>query len=275
MLRVCLAAFLSLLTCSDCCCGGIIINLNFTGGLSTSQQNVFTGAKNFWETALTGYRPGVSITGVTINASGQAIDGVGGVLGSAGPSTIVSQGGYVLATSGSMQFDTADLNRLESNGALQNVILHEMAHVLGFGTLWTYNGVYVNNTGQYTGASALAQWKTEFGQTQATFIPVELGGGAGTANGHWNEVDGGANLTGIRNSQNRDMRDELMTGWLNPNSFVSNMTIASFSDIGFTVAAVPEPSSFLLMAIAIAGVPVVRRLSERRQGAKQESDARE
>ncbi len=259
MFRVVLIALFSLLSLGHRCDGGIVITLNFTGGLTASQQSIFTGAKNFWETSLTGYQPGISITGLTISASGVAIDGVGGILGSAGPTGAVSQGGFVLATAGQMQFDSADLSSLESSGSLQNVILHEMAHVLGFGTLWTNNGVYVNGSGQFTGANALAQYRSEFGQSSALFVPVELGGGGGTANGHWNEVDGGAGLTGIRDGQNRDLRDELMTGWLNPNSFVSRMTVASFADIGFTIVAVPEPSSFALLAIAIAAVPIVRK----------------
>jgi hypothetical protein len=36
-----------------------------------------------------------------------------------------------------MSFDTADLDRMEADGCLQDVILHEMGHVLGFGTLWS------------------------------------------------------------------------------------------------------------------------------------------
>ena len=36
-----------------------------------------------------------------------------------------------------MSFDTADLARMEADGSLTDVILHEMGHVLGFGTLWS------------------------------------------------------------------------------------------------------------------------------------------
>ena len=264
MWRKCFAGYFVCAFLANSAFGGIIITLNFTGGLTLAQQNVFASAKSFWETTLTGYKPGIAITGPTINASGVAIDGVGGILGSAGPLSTSSQGGFVLATSGEMQFDTADLSNLEANGRLQNVIRHEMAHVLGFGTLWTDNGVYVDGTGQYTGQNALNQWKTEFNQASATFIPVELGGGSGTANGHWNEVDGGGGLTGIRDTLNRDMRDELMTGWLGSNAFVSNMTIASFADIGFTTVAVPEPSS---LAFAVFSILILQffRKSNRKQ----------
>ncbi len=240
----------------------IAITLNVTGGLTASQQNVLTTAKSFWESTLTGYKPGISLTGPTITASGAAIDGAGGVLGSAGPTGAVFQGGYFLTTAGQMQFDTADLGVLETSGQLQSVFLHEMGHVLGFGTLWTLNGAYIDGSGQFSGANALAQYKTEFSQPTATFVPVELGGGTNTADSHWNEVDGGTANTGIVDGQNRDFRFELMTGWLNTPTFVSNTTKASFEDIGFTsnLSVVPEPSSIALFAISVFAV---RRLRSR------------
>jgi hypothetical protein len=135
-----------------------------------------------------------------------------------------------------------------------------MAHVMGFGTLWTDNGVYLNNTGQYTGPAALSIYKVEFSQPSATFIPVELGGGPGTANGHWNEVDGGSALTGIV-SPLGDMQFELMTGWINTPYFISQTTVASFVDIGFQSASadVPEPASMALFSIGLVAIGVLRR----------------
>ncbi len=239
------------------------INLSFLGGLTVSQQSIFNTAKATWESLITGYQPGISITGVTISAEGAAIDGVGGILGSAGPTFGVNQGGFLLATQGAMQFDSADLGALETGGSLSAVILHEMAHVLGFGTLWTQNGVYTNGTGQFTGANALAAYKTEFNQPLATFVPVELGGGGGTANGHWDEVDGGAGNTGIVDTQGRDKSRELMTGWLNSPAYISNTTVMSFRDIGFTTvnlgAAAPEPGTFGLLGLGLAGLVIARR----------------
>jgi hypothetical protein len=43
------------------------------------------------------------------------------------------------------------------------------------------------------------------------------------------------------------MRFELMTGWLNTPSYISETTVQSFVDIGF-VAAVPEPATLLSLA---------------------------
>ncbi len=160
-----------------------------------------------------------------------------------------------------MTFDSADVALLAQLNLLEAVVLHEMAHVLGFGTLWNANGLYTDGTGEFLGTNATAAWQNDFGQTGTP--NVELGGGPGTANGHWNEVDGGAGATGIVDNLGRDMRDELMTGWLNSNPFISNMTIASFRDIGFiTTTAVPEPS---LLTTMFAGLAAFGAVCQRRR----------
>ena len=41
----------------------------------------------------------------------------------------------------SMSFDTADLAQMEADGSLVRVIMHEMAHVLGFGSIWDRLGL--------------------------------------------------------------------------------------------------------------------------------------
>jgi hypothetical protein len=237
------------------------ITINYTG-LTATEQSYFASAESFWESVITGYKGGVNLTGLTIAASGAPMDGVGGVLGSAGPTAITLQGGIDYTTTGVMSFDSADITNMIANGSFSSVIQHEMGHVIGFGTLWTLNGLYVDGSGQYTGANALATYRTEFNQPAATFVPVELGGGSGTANGHWNEVDGGGGNTGIVDSLNRDMKNELMTGWLNSPTFVSLTTINSFKDLGYVVSAVPEPG---VMAMWLLGLPVVWRLSAKRR----------
>jgi hypothetical protein len=141
-----------------------------------------------------------------------------------------------------------------NNGTFLSVIKHEMAHVLGFGTLWETDGLYVHGSGHYTGSFGLAAYRAEFGQPSASYVPVELGGGAGTADGHWNEVDNGGGNAGITDAKGRDMRYELMTGWLNtPASslFLSNTSIQSFRDLGYTVAAVPLPGAVWLFGSAL------------------------
>jgi len=253
---------------------GLMINVNYSG--DAAYQSAFTSAAAIWQSKLTGYQNGVvvdrssnssfaigqTITGLNITAVVQSIDGAGGILGKAGPTEgVLDQLNFVLATDGTMEFDSADAASLLSSGQFESVVLHEMAHVLGFGTLWELNGVYVKGSGEYTGAYGTAAWQVEFNQSGTP--DVELGGSSGTANSHWNEVDGGAGLTGIVDASGRDMRDELMTGWLNPNSFISNMTVQSFRDIGFTVNSVPEPGSLMLAGLGVLAIGGYRHLRKR------------
>ncbi len=245
---------------------GFDIILSYVNAPTASQAAAFSAAELAWESRIVGYLDTLANNTITIDVNLSNIDGPGGILGSAGPTfaKVGSEANFLYASAGSMTFDTSDTAGLETAGTFGAVIEHEMGHVLGLGTLWSSSGVgipgyqelYVDGSGEYTGAAALAQWQTEFGQTGATFIPVELGGGPGTANGHWNEVDGGAGLTGITQAgTGNDMRDELMTGWLNSPAFISNMTIAQFEDLGYQVvypSAVPEPSSLLLSALGFS-----------------------
>lgn len=245
---------------------GMHITLDFTGGLTTEQESYFSSAASFWESAIVGYQAGIfGLTGITIHASGAAMDGAGGTLASGGVTSVAHRGGFTLATQGSMLFDTADINALITQNSFAAVIQHEMAHVLGFGTLWTNNGVYVDGTGHYTGANALAAYRTEFNQPAATYVPVELGGGLGTADGHWDEVNFGGANTGIA-ADGKDMRFELMTGWINAPVFVSQTTIASFADIGYLVSAVPEPGMALMFAI---GLPLLAGLTRRQRSRRE------
>jgi len=249
----------------------LIINVNYSG--DSQYAAAFTSAAQTWQNLLRGYQNGVvalayagsgysigqTVSTVTINANLTAIDGAGGTLGSAGPtSAVVDQAGFTLATVGNMNFDIADAANLVTNGNWTNVILHEMGHVLGFGTLWNDNDVYVNGSGEFTGDNATSVWNTEFGQTGTP--NVELEGGGGTANAHWNENSGGSGLVGITDGLGRDMRDELMTGWLNSNAFISNLTIAAFKDIGFLGAeAAPEPGTLALASLGLGAVALRRR----------------
>ena len=93
----------------------------------------------------------------------------------------------------------------------------------------------------------------------AAFVPVELCGDEGTADAHWAEVCGGSGLTGIIDRQGRDLAYELMTGWYNRSAFVSRTTIASFQDIGYTVAQVPAPATMTLLGLGLVGIGAGRR----------------
>ncbi|RYD52489.1 MAG: PEP-CTERM sorting domain-containing protein [Verrucomicrobiaceae bacterium] len=265
-----------------------LIDLSFDAGVTQSQRQYFEGAASFWNTTILGYDliyDGIGQVrphSLTINVSVPAIDGVGGVLGSAGPQTAAYYDNnpvgaptlaLLYAATGSMQFDAADVNNMIGNNTFFGVVLHEMAHVMGIGTLWTQNtdlagagtyNLYAVGSGQYYGPNALAGWQNEFGQSGATYVPVELGGGSGTANGHWNEVDGGGVSTGfVSNITGLDFSKELMTGWASNPFFLSTVTLGGLDDLGYIVdyskaGLIPEPATGMLV-VAASGLALRRR----------------
>jgi hypothetical protein len=207
------------------------IEVRFLGGLTTKQKNAFKAAADRWSKVIVGDLPSVMVDGEVIDdllilAQGQAIDGPGKILGQAGPTRLrpASAGkAAFLPAKGKMQFDTADLKQMESNGTLNDVITHEMGHVLGIGTVWTNKGLLkgagtTNPT--FTGKGAMV----EIGKLKgagSTAVPVENTGGPGTQDSHWRETV---------------FRNELMTGFVgasgNP---MSRMTVASLADMGYVV----------------------------------------
>ena len=79
-----------------------------------------------------------------------------------------------------MKFDVADVADLQADGDFEAVILHEMGHVLGFGTVWSGRGLIGAGTSDptFTGATAVGAWQAIGGSGA---VPVEQLGGGGTA----------------------------------------------------------------------------------------------
>lgn len=171
-----------------------------------------------------------TVSGLLIYATVEAIDGPGAVLGSAGP--CYTRTSDSLALIGRMRFDIADLDNMVINGTLEAVVLHEMLHVIGVGTLWALKGKRLGlaptSTPFFTGALAKAACINE-AQGAAVCgggVPIEdcvgiTGCGSGTINSHWKELT---------------FRTELMTGYVSQtgNPF-SKMTIQSLADLGYVV----------------------------------------
>ena len=225
------------------------IQIVFGTGLTATQQAAFTAAELRLESIITGDLPDVidpllgAIDDVRIVASGIAIDGVSGILGQAGPDNLRPVS--FLPFSGTMQFDTADLAALEASGQLQDAILHEMCHVLGFGTIWSLLNLLQNpaqsggTNPRFTGAMATQEFNARFG-TADTSVPVEATGGPQTADSHWRESI---------------FNNELMTGFLSqgPNP-LSRVTIAQFADLGYQVDLTPADSFLRAAANSPAGL---------------------
>lgn len=146
------------------------------------------------------------------------IDGVGKVLGQAGPCAVRAESN--LPAMGYVQLDAADLEAVEAHGALDDLVLHEFGHVLGIGVIWTQRQL-LSGAGTddptFIGVAATDAWHALGGASPG--VPVENTGSSGTRESHWRESVFGS---------------ELMTGYLSSaDNPLSAMTIASLADLGY------------------------------------------
>jgi hypothetical protein len=167
------------------------------------------------------------IDDVIIYASIRSIDGPGKILASAGPCFTRSTAAGDMTAVGVMSFDSADLNSLSAGGNLQDVITHEMLHVVGVGTLWTSREPDLvtdtaTSTPKYIGANARAACLAAGGTIICnSYVPVEgTPEPVGTRDSHWRE---------------NTFDKEMMTGYLDSPSLLSAITISGLKDLGFTV----------------------------------------
>jgi len=211
---------------------GYTIDVVFMGGLTNNQMAAFKLAAKRWTTAIVGELPDVTIDGQTINnlritAQGSDIDGPGQILGQAGPIFLRPRSAGAAAflpATGEMQFDSADLASMEADGTLNDVITHEMGHVIGIGTVWTkkhlLKGATTSNP-TFQGANAMREYGALRSSATPLPVPVENTGGSGTRNSHWRDAV---------------FKAELMTGFVNVGGNpMSRVTIASLQDLGYQV----------------------------------------
>ncbi len=204
------------------------IDIRILGGLTPSQQDAFAIAAKRWSSIIIGDVPdatlpnGELIDDIKIDARGAFIDGVGGILGQAGPTWI--RNGSFLPIAGVMTFDRDDLQKLEDDGLLLAVILHEMAHVIGFGVIWSDLRLLQGKGSidpTFTGGKAMQEFGQLLGIGSPKAVPVANTGGPGTRDAHWREAVFG---------------NELMTGFINQGvNPLSRLTIASLADLGYEV----------------------------------------
>jgi hypothetical protein len=216
------------------------IDLRFLGSIDPAQQQAFLGARARLQSLVIGdvadipisipagsciaTQPALNETvdDLIIFAQVIAIDGPGKILGRAGPCVFHTNG---LPTVGIMEFDVADLAALQSSGMLQQVITHEMLHVLGFGSIWSSRHLITGAGGAdpiFTGPLARAAFLSQGGDTYpGNPVPLENTGGPGTRDSHWRESI---------------FNNELMTGFINQGTNpISLTTVESLQDLGYVV----------------------------------------
>lgn len=205
------------------------LEVEFLGGLSSTQKAIFEDAVSRWQEIIIGGLPtevvdGVEIRGLLIRAKGELIDGVGTTLGFARP--IHLRPDSFIPITGEMTFDRADLDNMENDGSLLDVIIHEMGHVIGVGTIWKLLGLLENEGSvnpTFTGSRAQDEYEKLLKILTDNNVPVEgNNAGPGTADSHWRDSTFGA---------------ELMTGYINSGvkNSISRLTVASLEDMGYQV----------------------------------------
>ena len=171
------------------------------------------------------------------------MDGPGGLLGRAGP-RLIRDGTEddPLSIYGTMEFDISEFapgGFFDDPQQYQDVIVHEMGHVIGIGTLWELTG---NTEGilsdpptvpaglpnpdydpRFTGAGAVTEYQELLdlaGYPEEDTVPIANTGGPGNYNGHWREIT---------------FDNELMTPYAGGAELLSRLTAASLGDLGYVV----------------------------------------
>ena len=237
------------------------INVRYLGTPpTTAQQALFDEAAAFWSGAITGDLQdvlvltseytcvasdslfGSTIDDLTIQVVLAPIDGREGTLAQASWCSIRSEAFGKLPAIGILVVDEEDIGPRETAGELKTIIIHEMAHALGFGTLWREFGFLENPSvdwstgspkevaGQMThfdGPVAIAEFDMLDTTDSFTGTPVPVENDTGEYNpggldAHWRESVFGA----------ESMTPSLDSGVPIP---VSEVTLASLEDLGYVV----------------------------------------
>lgn len=190
-------------------------------------------------------QPAEVVDGLVVYATVKLIDGPGGTIAQSGPCYLRSTSQLPIV--GLLEFDSADLATYEARGQLETIVLHELLHVVGYGTIWPDLGLLDKSAPAdqiFTGPAALAAFNGSNGGGSYTGrkVPVESTGGAGTVGGHWRETV---------------FKNELMTGFISGTTQpMSLTTVMSLQDLGYAVdPAQAAPFNWTTAGLRAAGAP--------------------
>ncbi len=153
---------------------------------------------------------------------------------------------------GFIRLDEHDVSLMESRGVLPSVVTHELAHVLGFGTVWPAHDRLRNPSipdkpnadTHFDGPLTIAAFDGAGGAGYGGGkVPVENSGVRGSADGHWRQSV---------------FQDEMMTPFLTGGTQpMSAITLESLYEIGYEIN-LSEAESFGLSRAGLAGMAMPR-----------------
>ena len=238
---------------------GFDVTLRFSSNFPSGARAVVNSAVDTWESILADNEltdipyngpancrnwyvgdPVYQVDDVLIFVLADSIDGSSGVLAQAGVCDIRVAGS--LPVTAAIEFDSADLDRLNDN-ALTVVALHEVAHALGFGTLWAEFGLLENrypgsgtHDTHFSGSAAIAAFD-DAGGSGYTGEKVPVQNTSPGENGHW---------------RRSVFTTEIMGPRLVPGGALSAITAQAMADLGYSV----DTSHTDPYTITLPGAPI-------------------
>lgn len=198
----------------------------------------------------------ISVDDLLIQVQAEKRDGTHGTLASAGPCRmqylVGGSGTRIASYFGRIRFDQADLGHLLERGLLDDLMIHEAGHVLGLGTLWSFNGLLKYPSADFeetvdthfTGTGAIDAFDAAGGDDYSgAKVPVENQGGG--ADGHWRE-----SVLGVESMT--PTIDYVSEGLLP----LSAISIRALADLGYVIDA-ETADDFQLTSADIVADPAV------------------
>ena len=253
------------------------IELVILGDFAEEHKALFQQAARHWETIITEGLADVnfsanphnffSLQGETIVVDdmvddlrifveGGDLSDRGTIVGLAGPFYVRSGNPTGLPAVGNIVIDPDFIDRLQAREPLwqeerllRNLMLHETAHALGFGTLWPNRDLIHDHLGDayFSGELAIQAFNVAGGENyRGNKVPVEFSSETCGAGAHWRE--------GVFQGVHRQFGVEVMEPAMHREHVLSAITIQSLADLGYVVD-VSRADSYRLPASISTAVP--------------------
>ena len=212
-------------------------------GTTINLINLFNQASQLWSTMITGAKDSSGnpinwTTTINVKFTDQGADGLGAgkPLFFADVPNLPITGELIMNSNLSALTDptTGLIKSATDPSTFLDTVIHELAHAMGYGTIWEQLSLVGSNadtatsavqgTYEYTGTNTLAAYQNLLNDKTLSFVPLETTSGTGTAAVHWS--------TAVFNG-------ELMLKSPKPDyaepTPISTVTLASFADLGYVV----------------------------------------